>query len=51
MERRQFASIIYKQSDVLNRRLEDMYSGVDRLMEADKIKQEMFNIEQNFWSY
>jgi len=51
MERRQFASTIYKQSDVLNRRLEDMYSGVDRLMEADKIKQEVFNVEQDFWSY
>ena len=51
LERRQFASTIYKQSDVLNRRLEDMYSGVDRLLEADKIKQEMFNVEQDFWSY
>ncbi len=51
LERRQFASTIYKQSDVLNRRLEDMYSGVDRLMEANKIKQEVFNVEQDFWSY
>lgn len=51
MERRQFASTIYKQSDVLDRRLEDMYSGVDRLLEAERIKQEVFNIEQDFWSY
>jgi len=51
MERRQFASTVYKQSDVLGRRLEEMYSGVDRLLEAEKIKQEMFNIEQDFWSY
>lgn len=50
MEKRQFASVIYKESDVLNRRLEDMYSGVDALLEADNIKQKIFNIEQDFWS-
>lgn len=51
LERRQFASTIYKESDVLGRRLEDMYSGVDRLLEADKIKNEIFNFEQDVWSY
>lgn len=49
-ERRQFASVIYKESDVLNRRLEDIYSGTEKLLVAEKIKQEMFNIEQDMWS-
>lgn len=49
-ERRQFASIIYKESDVLNRRLEDIYSGTEKLLVAEKIKQEIFNVEQDMWS-
>ncbi len=50
-ERRQFASTIYKSSNVLDARLQDMYSGIDQLLEADKIKQEIFNFEHDLWSY
>lgn len=50
-EMRQFSSYIYKQSNVLNDRLEDLYSGVDILLEGDKIKQEIFNFEHDLWSY
>lgn len=51
MEMRFFASYIYKESNVLNRRLQDYLSGVDLLLEADKIKQEIFNFEHDLWSY
>jgi gliding motility associated protien GldN len=51
MEMRFFASYIYKESNVLNRRLQDYLSGVDLLMEADKIKREIFNFEHDLWSY
>jgi gliding motility associated protien GldN len=51
MEMRYFASYIYKESNVLNRRLQDYLSGVDLLLEADKIKQEIFNFEHDLWSY
>jgi len=51
MEMRFFASYIYKESNVLNRRLQDYLSGVDLLREADKIKQSIFNFEHDLWSY
>lgn len=50
-EMRFFASYIYKESNVFDRRLMDYLSGVDLLLEADKIKQEIFNFEHDLWSY
>ena len=51
LEMRYFASYIYKESNVYDRRLQDYLSGVDLLLEADKIKQEIFNFEHDLWSY
>ena len=51
MEMRFFASYIYKESNVRDRRLMDYLTGVDLLLEADKIKQEIFNFEHDLWSY
>lgn len=51
MEMRFFASYIYKESNVRDRRLQDYLTGVDLLLEADKIKQEIFNFEHDLWSY
>lgn len=50
-EMRFFASHIYKESNVHNWRLQDYLSGTDRLLEADKIKQTIFNWEHDLWSY
>ena len=50
-ERRFFSSYIYKESNVYNRRIMDYLQGVDILLEADKIKQEIFNYEHDLWSY
>lgn len=52
-ERRQFSSYIYKSSNVLDLRLKDIYvdNGVDRLLESEKIKKELFNWEHDLWSY
>ena len=52
-EMRRFSSYIYKQSNVLDFRLMDMFpnSGVDRLLESDKIKSELFNWEHDLWTY
>lgn len=49
-EMRRFASTIYKRSNVLDERLEDQRQGVDLLLEADKVKQEIFNFEHDVWS-
>ena len=51
MEMRYFSSYIWKQSNVQDRRLQDYLTGVDLLLEGQKIKQEIFNFEQDLWSY
>jgi len=51
MEMRFFSSYIYKESNVRDRRIMDYLTGVDLLLEADKIKQEIFNFEHDLWSY
>ncbi|NJN77731.1 MAG: gliding motility protein GldN [Saprospiraceae bacterium] len=51
MEMRYFSSYIYKESNVYDRRLQDYLSGVDLLLEADKIKNEIFNFEHDIWSF
>ncbi len=56
MESRFFSSYIYKASNVNDLTLKMMYdgydrAGIDRLLESDKIKQELFNFEHDLWSY
>lgn len=51
-ELRRFSSYIYKESNVKDMRLIDMYTdGVDRLLESEKIKAELFNWEHDLWTY
>lgn len=50
-EMRQFSSHVYKAANVRDDRLQDMYSGVDLLLEAAKIEQEIHNYEHDLWSY
>lgn len=50
-EKRYFASYITKENNVQDLRLQDMYSGLDLLMESDKIKNELFAREHDMWSY
>lgn len=51
MEMRFFSSYVIKERNVLDRRLEDIYTGIDVLMEGEKIKQEIFNYEHDLWSF
>ncbi len=52
MEMRFFSSYIYKASNVRDERIQDYITGgVDRLLEGDKIRQEIFNLEHDLWSY
>lgn len=49
-----FASYITKQSNTLGMRVKDMFSddrGIDRLLEGEKIKMELFNFEHDLWEY
>lgn len=51
MEMRFFSSYIFKETNVHDRRLSDYLSGVDLLMEGERIKQEIFSFEHDLWSY
>jgi len=51
MEMRQFSSYIMKRSNVYDRKVEDYLTGVDMLLEAEKIRMEIFNFEHDLWSY
>ena len=46
-----FSSYIFKESNVYDRRLQDYVSGVDLLLEGEKIKAEIFNFEHDLWEY
>ena len=49
---RKFSSYIYKQSNIHDVRLKDIYpDGIDRLYESEKIKSELFNWEHDLWTY
>ncbi len=51
-EMRMFSSYIYKSSNIRDDRVMDYAgSGLDQLLEADKIKKEIFNFEHDLWSY
>jgi gliding motility associated protien GldN len=50
-EMRFFASYIMKESNVYDRRIRDYKAGLDILLEADKIHNEIFNFEHDLWVY
>lgn len=51
-EMRLFSSYIMQESNVYGRRIKDYAgSGIDALLEHDRIRQEMFEKEHDLWSY
>jgi gliding motility associated protien GldN len=52
MEMRFFSSYVYKTTNVKDERLQDKFpNSRDLLMEAQKIKTEIFNFEHDLWTY
>ncbi len=49
--KRLFDSYIYKEQNVFDRRISQYATGVDALLEADRIKKEMMSFEENLWEY
>lgn len=49
-EMRYFASYIYKESNIKDYRIQDYKSGLDIILEAEKISDAIFAFEQNLWS-
>lgn len=49
--KRRFNSVMYKESNVYDRKIDTYRVGVDALWEADKIKEEIRTIEHDVWSF
>lgn len=49
--KRRFTSVIFKESNVFDRKIETYKVGVDALMEAEKIKEEIRTIEHDVWTF
>lgn len=49
--KRRFSSVMYKESNVYDRKIESFRTGVDALMESEKIKEEIRTLEHDVWSF
>jgi len=49
--KRRFNAVIYKESNVFERDIESYRTGVDALMESQKIKEEIRTIEHDVWQF
>lgn len=50
-EMRRFSSVVYKESNPYDRRIQDYLAGEDVLYEAAKIEDELFNREHDLWAW
>jgi len=49
--KRLFESYIYKEENVYDRRISQYATGLDAMLESERIQKEMFNYEQFLWEY
>lgn len=49
--RREFSSLIVKENNVYDRSVSEYCNGIDALLESDRIKYEIFKMEQDWWQY
>ena len=49
--KRMFSSFIIKESNKYNREISEYRKGIDALLEAEAIKEEIFNLEHDLWEY
>ena len=49
--KRLFDSYIYKEQNVYDRRISQYATGLDALLESERIKNEMFEFEEQLWEY
>lgn len=49
--KRQFASYIYKEQNVYDRSIIEYAVGIDALLESERIKEEIFLLEHDLWSF
>lgn len=49
--KRVYSSYIYKESNVFDRRISEYTSGLDALLESERIKNQIFEKEHDLWSF
>ncbi|MHC1778270.1 MAG: gliding motility protein GldN [Lentimicrobium sp.] len=49
--KRMFTSYVYKEDNVYDRRISDYATGIDALMEAERVKSDLFTFEHNLWEF
>ena len=49
--KRMFSSYIVKQSNVMDREIDEYMIGLDAILKSEEIKAELFNIEHDLWEY
>jgi gliding motility associated protien GldN len=50
-QKRMFSATVVKESNVYNRELSEIYSGMDRLLQSEDIKEKLFILEHDLWSF
>ena len=50
-QKRMFSSYIFKESNVFDRRIEEYKTGIDALLEAERIKHDIINLEHDLWEF
>jgi len=49
--KRMFGSYVYKEQNVYDRRIADYKQGIHALLEAERVKDDLFIIEHDLWEY
>lgn len=49
--KRMFSSYVYKEENVYDRRIDQYAQGMDALLESERIKNDVFEMEQYMWEY
>jgi len=49
--KRQFASVVYKETNVYDREIQNYTKGLDALLESDRIKGDIFKWEHDLWHF
>jgi len=49
--KRMFSSYIYKVQNVYDRKITDYTTGINTMLESEKVKEDIFNFEMDLWEY
>jgi gliding motility associated protien GldN len=50
-QKRMFSSTIIKESNVYDRKIDQVYTGMDALRKSDEVKEDLFELEHDLWSF